>query len=90
MIVAEGLSRTVSQHLVPDLVQDTEHIGAGQGGDDEVGGGDGAAVVEPVGSRGRPGSVEHGTDRLHEDLLNLVRGIAETTHVGHGALKLDR
>ncbi|KAK1182253.1 helix-turn-helix domain containing protein [Streptomyces sp. NBS 14/10] len=30
------------------------------------------------------------TDRLHEDLLNLIRSIAETTHVGHGALKLDR
>ncbi|MFF8103269.1 TetR/AcrR family transcriptional regulator [Streptomyces sp. NPDC016640] len=30
------------------------------------------------------------TDRLHEDLLNLIRSIAERTHVGHGALKLDR
>ncbi|WP_329378590.1 TetR/AcrR family transcriptional regulator [Streptomyces sp. NBC_01716] len=30
------------------------------------------------------------TDRLHEDLLNLIRSVAGTTHVGHGALKLDR
>ncbi|MER6231264.1 MULTISPECIES: TetR/AcrR family transcriptional regulator [Streptomyces] len=30
------------------------------------------------------------TDRLHEDLLNLIRSVAGTTRVGHGALKLDR
>jgi hypothetical protein len=29
------------------------------------------------------------TDELHNDLLHLIHAIADSTDVGHGALKLD-